>query len=203
MTTLRKIAPYIFKKLKLWAFLYYFRKTTWRRPWCLLYLRATPILRPVCFIEQLRAGSQEFVDWFQIQSNATSMYSSRPQWEHSNIMRQIFLYMIFINIDQRRSLVYITVYPFNCIWSLYFFYLYRNVDTKWCQSTRADCYQCRRASQTFGGGGHELCVYRKKLSVNISKDFYRTHRLLPNGVSWMGGGRPPGPWHWLLLPCLG
>ena len=30
---------------------------------------------------------------------------------------------IFINIDQRRSLVYITIYLFNCLWGLHLLFL--------------------------------------------------------------------------------
>ena len=57
----------------------------------------------------------------KIQSVPASM-TSLDNEKTLDIRRQISLsasYLLFINIDQRRSLV-ITIYLYNCIWSLHF-----------------------------------------------------------------------------------
>ena len=64
---------------------------------------------PYDVIEQLWSGSQEFADW--IKFSQWRLPWNHSEWANFDIQRQIsFMCKIFINIDQRRSLVYITKY---------------------------------------------------------------------------------------------
>ena len=84
--------------------------TTWRPPWCLLsMLCATTSESPASpgrdFIGQnlVNGGFHEIFDNEKILTSGSKLIPFMPG--------------IFLNIDQRRSLVYITIYIFNCIWS--------------------------------------------------------------------------------------